>query len=241
VILRIKLVLKLKGLGLWGAGRESFEADTITYKIRLKDGREIPAIPGSYVKGLLRGWSYKLAPLLSRAEIISSRINAECFAGATCGRCIICQIFGASGGGLPPLSVTNFYPVTADKLAQAAKLRPEELTSRPDLIDQPRLSYSPHVRIEDSSGNAAKGGLYMLETVPPRTLFYGEVALQKHLLNGVKPGDAYLLILLAISQLRFSYAGRRSRVEVRILPESDLKDALSDKRCAEVLGRLMMK
>ena len=236
--MRLKVLLRLRGFGLWGAGRGGFRADVETYKVRAADGMEVVAIPGAYIKGLLRGWAYRLAPLLREKGLISGHVNPDCFVGDTCGDCVVCRVFGASGGRPAPLSATTFYPVKADRVAEASKLSPDELLFKPDLLYPPRVSYLPHVKIEDSSARAATGGLFRDEVVPPNVQFYGEVVLDEALLEGVKPEDACLIVLLALSQLRFSYAGRRSVLDVALLEDSDVGAASASDPCIMVVRKL---
>ena len=239
--MRLKVLLRSQGFGLWGAGKGGFRADVETYKVRTTEGVEVVAIPGAYVKGLLRGWAYRLAPLLREKGLISGPVRHDCFVGDTCGSCIVCRVFGASGGRLAPLSATTFYPVKPDRVAEASRLSPDDLLSKPDLLYLPRTSYLPHVKIEDSSAKAATGGLFHDEVVPPNVQFYGEVALNEALLEEVEAKDACLVVLLALSQLRLSYAGRRSMVDVALLEGSDVGAASSSELCMVVVRRLMSR
>ena len=233
---RVKVALEVLGFGLWGSGKETFEADLVTFKT-VVGGRVVPAIPGSYVKGLLRGWAHRLAPLLSAKGVIAARANEDCSPRNPCRDCVVCAIFGAPGGAQSPLAVTNFYPVRADALGSVKGAELEDLLTQGGarVWDAVELAYVPHVRICDASAKAAEGGLFVQEAVPPRTTFVGELRLADHLLEGVEADDAMLLVALSLAQLNHSYAGRRTRVRVRVL-EHDAPEGSRSRPVLEALG-----
>lgn len=239
--MELKLAIETVGLGLWGAGRESFRADVVTFTLRA-GGVDVPVIPGSYVKGLIRGWAYRLLPLLVEKGIVSAAVPQGCTSSATCGECIVCKAFGYQGGPPSPLSATNFYPVKRDALERAAELMPDDLIlEMPDAVAEarPAVTYVPHVRIEDSSGKAAEGGLFFCEAVAPGSVFYGCIRLNEGALEslGGSVVAACRLILLSLAQLNFSYAGRRSRIAVKVL-RHDLGQASGDEVCRKVVAHL---
>ena len=216
----IKVILKLKGLGLWGAGKETFEADVITFKTKVFSGITTIAIPGSYIKGLLRSWAYKIAPLLSKEKLISASINPMCCVKEPCKECIVCKVFGASGEALSPLEISNFYSLKADVLSKVKGKRLEELLQEDDIWEAPRVLYLPHVRIYDLTMKASEGGLFTQEIVHPGTLFLGEIRLYENLLGEVNEADARLLLILSLAQLNYSYVGRRTKARVRVIAVS---------------------
>lgn len=253
MVMRIAVVLELKGVGLWGAGKESFEADTTTYRLMgvKPNGEPVLAIPGPYFKGLLRTWAYKLAGLLIRGRIVSGTDPAQtgCWIGKTCGDCIICHVFGYSGCPQGSLFVSYFYPVKREGLNVLKrdlwlKLDIDELPFRLDLLTADLMTtYLAHVRIDDRSGKAARGGLFINEAIKPGVVFVGEVRLHKTLLSNESHPDrallmAFRLVLLSLAQLNYSFVGRRTRGKVGIL-KYELPDFIKeDEVCREVLRGL---
>ena len=238
-MISLKVVLEVKGLGLWGAGKETFEADTTTFRTKLParalSGRRCVVIPGAYVKGLIRGWAYRVALLLASKGLITTCTGGlnKCWIKETCGECIVCRVFGSLGGTPSPLEVTNFYAVKPDRVKEVAELGLEDALEREDLWEDAQVLVLTHVRIDDKSGKAAEGGLYEVEAVQPGATFYGEIRLYEELLGSlegapqVKVKEACRLILASLAQLNFSYAGRRSRVKVRVMG-ADLGAASED-------------
>lgn len=236
--MRLRVLLKLRGMGLWGSGREDFKADVTTFKLTLAEG-ELVAIPGPYVKGLLRNWSYKLAPLLARAGLVPQGLSpsSNCMSSNPCGKCIVCLVFGSQGSNYTSLRVSNFYPVDESRLGEVVKLSPDELVESGLLVVR-RPSYITHVKMERSSRKAAEGGLYQREFVEPGSTFYGEVSLIESLLQGsIEVQAAARLILASLAQLRLSYVGRRTVAELSVV-EGELGGAVGDGFCEEVLRGL---
>ena len=233
--MRVSLLIELKGFGLWGAGKEGFEADILSLKLKAEDV-EIPIIPAPYVKGLLRGWAYRVSPLLKSKGLVDGEVNKGCNPKRTCGECVVCRIFGSSGFASSPIRVTNFYPI--EEVINAKELDPEEVLEKKLYRKIPTLVL-PHVRIDDLGGKAYEGALFFTEVVPMGALFYGKVFLLDNLLKliGVSPIEAARIVLSSISQLNYGYSGRRSRVRVKVL-EADLGIAREDTFCSEVLEGL---
>ena len=233
--------MEVRGLGLWGAGRGTFKADTITFRVESRDGTPKLAIAGAYVKGLLRGWAYRVAPLLKRAGLLTAPVREECWVGETCSPggevCAVCAVFGFSGGPKAPLEVTDFYAVRREALDRVKGVDLEELLLRDDVWAPDVTTYVTHVRICDWSGKAAEGGLFVNEAVLPGTLFLGEVRLFEGLLEGVEPVEAYRLLLASLAQLNYSYVGRRTLAKVSVV-EEDIGDAARDPACSLLLEAL---
>lgn len=250
-VARVVIIMELLGTGLWGAGRETFEADATTYRMfRLgADQRApgLPVVPGSYLKGLLRTAAYKIAGLLINAGILVGIDPAAqgCWIGSTCGKCVVCRVFGSSGRHQSPLYVSPLYPVRREVLNRLKdalwhELDVDELLSRLDLLAEPNLTYLAHVRIDDRCGKAAEGGLFVIEGVEPTAVFLGEVKLYEAFL----PGDgldlvrALRLILLSLAQLNYSFVGRRTRAKISVLKHELPPEAEQDDVCKEVLRDL---
>ncbi len=230
-MIRIGVLLECRGLGLWGSGTETPEADVTTFKIIVAGGKKIPVIPGSYVKGLLRTWSYRIARWVSHnspAPLSCSRMNP-------CRECIVCRVFGCPGHPPSKIVVSSFYPVRESSKAPALWERglQESLVAPEEWIGGPRTELVTRVGIRDSTGTRSEGRLFTVEHVSPGALFYGEILLQKEQL-GEQSEEALRMILLALSQLNYTYAGRRSRVKVHIIginpePQDDVSSLIVKK------------
>ena len=240
--MRIGIVLIVKNLGAWGSGKEEFEADTLTMRTTLPAlGESVVTIPGSYMKGLLRGWAYKIAPLLKKTGVIRGDTNEECYVGRTCGKCIVCRVFGSRGKEFSPLHVSNFYPIVTTEKAHEIFAKSIELAlMEKDYWAPPPTNYVTRVRISDIDGRAAEGGLYTIEHVSPEVPFYGEITLYESLLKDVDPLEAYRLVACTLGQLNYSYVGRRTRCRVKVVDVEDRR-VLKDEIVRMILVNLGVK
>jgi len=235
----LKLTLTLESLGLWGAGKETFKASTVTFKAYVPAiGGEVLAISGPYIKGLIRGWTYRIAPLLIRNKIIKGKLVSECTSASTCGECIVCKVFGYSGGVYSPIKVSNFYAIDPKFISEIAEKGLEtSLLTLPNPWYSVETGFITHIRIDDVTGKVAPGALFVVEIAPPGTTFYGEIELMENLIVDVDVDDARRLLLASISQLNQSYIGRRSRGRISVI-EVEPQDIFKDDFCSEVFSSM---
>ena len=249
-VARLAIILELAGTGLWGAGKETFEADMTTYKLPyLTESNEVlklPAIPGSYIKGLLRTVAYKIAGLLINAGLVDGvdPIAQRCWVGSTCGKCVVCQIFGSSGQYQSSVYVSHFYPVKKEALAQLKNVLwhefdVDELVNSQLSLTRLNLTQLAHVKIDNRSWKAEEGGLFVIERVKPKATFLGEIRLYKAFIpsNNLSLLHALRLILLSLAQLNYTFVGRRTRAKISLLKYKPLQIS-QDSVCKEVLNGL---
>jgi len=243
--MRLKVLLDVKGLGMFGDVRGEFAADVTTAKtlvpslITRLEGREkeVPFIPGSQIKGSLRSIAVSVYKLLLNRGIVTlgSKVFTKCMGalktsmttGGMCDECLVGLVFGYSGVQVSPLRVSNFYPIRVDAnidVLRAKKLY--ESLSCGDTWDKPPIEYVTRVRIDRCSGVSKEGALYTYEHIPCHTRFLGEIEFSKEILDsnikgGLNASQVYVeglrLILASLAQLNYEYIGRRTRCKVTIL------------------------
>ena len=208
--IRICYVLKLKTGGLWGSGKGLLEADNVTSLCRHASGLEVPCIPATYVKGLLRRSSEEVIHLLQKLDIVKDlHILEEVYGPLT--------PFGDEASPRPCNTYfAPLYPVRSlEQAARLARDRPLAYLHRDDVLHAPQLYGEPHVRIDDRSARASVGGLYRELRVVPGTLFYGEIL---HYPSNVSLSvPAARILVIAVSMLGYRYAGRKTIVAPRII------------------------
>lgn len=232
--IRLGILITTKSLGLWGSGIADYSADITTIKMLLPAiNEEVPLIPSAYIKGLLRTQAYNIIELLANGGIIDAELfNEKCNKASNCQKCLICKLFGYSGGAYSALHCSNFYAIKKKEYSKdifRKGLTKELLTNREIWLRTP-IDYITKVRIHDISSRAAEGGLYTYENVHPNINFYGELTVYGKILQdeGVKVEQALRLLLLSIAQLNYSYIGRRTLGEVMIIdyePKSIIHDS----------------
>ncbi|RLE63540.1 MAG: hypothetical protein DRJ38_07325 [Thermoprotei archaeon] len=215
--MRVGVVVKTLCLTSWGTGRERFEADIVTSKIK----EDVPVIPSSSLKGVLRTSVIWAAKILKRHNLITSN---PCLGvkpdsrRSPCGQCPICALFGYPGGPLPPLKVTPMFLVNSEN--DALKVFEKE-----DLL---RGNYTPKaenliqeitfIKIDDKTGTVARGALFTAEVVPPEVLFYGEILLKMGILKKRFREEELAEILrtffAGLLYMRYADMGHRGAVKI---------------------------
>lgn len=212
---RICYVLILTSGGLWGSGQGGVEADFSPVLCTHSSGVEIPCIPNTYIKGLLRRSLEDVIEHLHRVGIVDSI-------------CIVEELFG-------PLTVVSgktkvvpsdiviapLYPVkdfsaaeVFSKLEPLSYLNPDIISSKSGLLE-PRLYVEPHIRIDDRSGTTSVGSLYKELRIIPDTIFYGEIVIYSE--NESKAVSILRTLAIAIGFLKTRCVGRKTYAKPRIL------------------------
>jgi len=224
--LRLGTLLCIEGLAHWGSTyRETTLGSGISMCKHAGLNEYLPCIRGQYVKGLLRRWCERLAPLLLGRNIIKTRD-------------IVSKIFGPSvlsnydkvrPTSLPSrIYVGDAYPVKSAKHAE--ELFKEGvfayLIDNDSRIIKVGTELVTRVRIDDVSGRAAEGALYHEVKVPLGALLYFELIVKD--LSNDELIDLARLLLLSLTQLNISSPGRSGTVAsvkvVGLEPENLLQD-----------------
>jgi len=209
--MKIGYLISIETPGLWGIGKRGFEADILTHRCKIKD-IEIPCIPSTSIKGVLRKTALQLSSLLQKANIIT---NTD----------IINKVFGKEGEAYTPLTLTDVIPVKDVEVAK--KAFNEGIHVLMDNVIGIPVVTIPHVRIDDKSLTAAKEALFFEERLAIGVQLYGEIQLYDRLLKENEVVEAARILLLSLSDLRYRYIGRRTIVDVKIigiLPSNLLED-----------------
>lgn len=195
-----RFAVKLVSGGLWGSGKRLFEADIATTTCRHPGtGMDVPCIPATYVKGLLRTCAERVEHHMERLDLIDAG-DVERLFGPPAGHP------GAGQDRPSRLSVAHAFPVKGDALDRLMGGRIFSYLLDKDCLDIPELYIEQHVRIDDEAGVAAKQYLFSEQRVPPGTVMYGELAFWAD-------DDATLkrfsrLLAAAFAQWNYSYVGR---------------------------------
>jgi len=218
--LRICYLLKLESGGMWGAGKAVLEANIATTICKHPKGYEIPCIPSTYIKGVLRRSAEEIITHLVRVNIVGEANIVE-------------KVFGPLTpfeGVAKPIPVNTFfgplYPVrdvdTAKRLAGGGEFM---YLADSDSLAMPSMYVEPHVRLDDRCGRASLGALFKELRVSPETLFYGEILYVAD--NEKELVDAARLLTIAVARLNYRYVGRRTAAKSQILcvePSNAAKD-----------------
>ncbi len=217
--MRIGVVVKTLCLTSWGTGRERFEDDIVTSKIK----EDIPVIPSSSFKGVLRTSVIWAARILERHNLYA-RVSNPCLGvkpdsrRSPCGRCPVCILFGYPGGPLPPLKVTPMLPVNSE--SEALKLFEKEDLLKGNYVPKMEnlIQEVTFIKINDKTGTVAKGALFTAEVVPPEVLFYGEVLLKTGILKKEFDEEELAEILrtffAGLLYMRYADMGHRGAVKI---------------------------
>ena len=227
--LRIGILLKARTFLSVASGREGFPADAVLYRRHHRDGKAIPCIPGSTVKGVLRKSAAKVAHLLGLTSCRSVRpereftcMGAQSREGREGGPCDVHRVFGAPGHPSRSRScveVTHFLPVAGPEEGrrwfESGSLwrSPVRPSAEPVPLGITRVS------IYDRASVASPGLLYTYEQLPIGTTFYGEVAIRTR--DAELREKALKLVLAALANLRLDRLGRAGIVDVAILEASE--------------------
>lgn len=228
--MRISLLIRTIGLSSFGDAKTEYGADLITVRTYIPSLKlEVPIIPGTQIKGVLRTAASFIHDILVDKNIISW--NKDYFKTCRgnlkdpCHKCLICTIFGSPGLPQTPLHVSNFYPIREDKVKKVMKEGLVNALRNPDYWYIPRTISISRIRIDDSRGTVYPGALYTYEHLYPETLFYGELTIYRNLLRsiiGEKELDkvyieSSILVLASIAQLNYINIGRNSLCLYKVL------------------------
>jgi len=189
-------------------------------------------IRGQYVKGLLRRWCERLAPLLLGKYLIKSKD-------------IVSKVFGpsvlSSDGEVRPTSIPSriyvgdAYPVKS--IESAEELFKEGaftyLMDSSGRVVKVSTELVTRVRIDDVSGKAAEGALYHEVRVPLGVLLYFELVAKD--LSSDEILDLARLLLLSLTQLNISSPGRSGTVASVKIVGLEPEDLLQDHVVKEVM------
>ena len=228
--LKVSLLVRTVGLSSFGDARVEYGADLITTRAYIPSlNLEVPIIPGTQIKGILRTIASLIHDVLAERNIISWNVEAFRVCRGSlknpCHKCLVCTIFGSPGSPQAPLHVSNFYPVREDRVEEVMKEGLVNALRNPNYWYIPKTIFISRIRIDDSSGTVYPGALYTYEHLYPGTLFYGEVTIHRNLLAnvvGVENLDrvyveSSILILASIAQLNYTSIGRNSLCLCRVL------------------------
>lgn len=225
--LRICYALKLIGGGLWGSARHTLEADIPTIVCRHASGLELPCIPPTYMKGLLRRTLEEVVHKLVELGIVSSRdIVTKLFGPLT--------PMGEAAEALPSNTViAPLYPIkSAEDARRLANLEPLSYLRSSEHLAAPSTYREPHVRLDDRRHSAAAGALYHELRVVPHTLFYGEVLHYPQ--SESEALDAARALLISLSLLNYRYVGRTTPARIAVIRVEPAKIA-EDQLVAHVM------
>lgn len=152
---QVTATLRLKsGLHI-GTGEKVDRGDALPVMESPRNG--LPYIPGSSLKGKMR---HLLELSYGRQETDPRDSGSPCW----CGRCQICQLFGSGS------SNNTFEPTRL--IFRDAFLNEES----EKLIEKIELEQKPGVRIDRTTGKAAKGALFPMKRIPDGCEFGFEIS-----------------------------------------------------------------
>ncbi len=210
VKLRLGTLLRVEGLAHWGSAYSDVTLGPgISMCKHAGTDDYVVCIKGQYIKGLLRHWCEKLAPLLRSRGVIS---NED----------VITKVFGPSvlSGTVTPTSIPSLtligdaYPIKSIDVARKLFSEGEftYLVSSTDVV-KVGTELITRVRIDDVSAKAVEGALFHEVKLPLDTLLYSEVVIKD--LSKDEVTDVARLILIALTQFNVSSPGR-SGTTVRV-------------------------
>ena len=224
--LRLGTLLCIEGLAHWGSAyREPTLGSGISMCKHARLNEYLVCIRGQYIKGLLRRWCERLAPLLlSRNLIKTKEIISKVF-----GPSVLSSVNEAEPTSLPSRTyVGDAYPVKGVKHAKELFKKGvfAYLMDNSDRIVKVSTRLVTRIRIDDVSGKAAEGALYHEVKVPLGIPFYFELVVKD--LSNDELLDLARLLLLSLTQLNISSPGRSGTVAsvkvVGLKPEDLLQD-----------------
>lgn len=225
---RICYTLTLVSGGLWGTGAGGVEADVVTARCRHASGREVPCIPNTYIKGILRRALEEVADHLTRTNIIRlPTIIDELFGPLT--------PFSGRARVVPAnLIIATLYPIRDFSLAKTLSSRqPLSYLYQDDAIAEPTPYIEPHIRIDDRTGTVSTGALYRELRIAPGTTFYGEILYYSEDRNSM--AEALRALAIAIGSLRTRSVGRRTYAKPYIVSATLDGEEVRD----EVIGKIV--
>ncbi|HDD26292.1 MAG TPA: hypothetical protein ENF75_04295 [Acidilobales archaeon] len=231
--MRIGYVVKLLIPGLWGIGKRGFEADVLTSKCLVGD-KEVPCIPSTAMKGVLRKAANQISKLLNRVGVISDTNYVN-------------RLFGSEGWCYTPITLTDLVPIESMDIAKKAFEQGYHILIEGLGLKKPDVSTITHTRIDDASLTVSKEALYSEERVVPETLMYGEIMVNERLLREVLRVNQGLtncikLLLFALNDLKYRYVGRKSIIDVAIIGIKPMYDFISkDPHISSILNKILIR
>ncbi len=185
--LEIYLILNTKTHLTIGSGNNEFiHSADIAQLRRKKDKVKRICIPATTFKGILRTSAIQIAHFLLDNNInYCKTVHTE----ELCGKCIICNIFGANN--------------------KPSKIYCEDCF--PTIKDTIELKNFTQTRIERNTGKSEKGGLFTREQIPP-DIEFETTLIGKNLTN-----DEESLLLFALNNMNFcSFGNSNGLMEIKI-------------------------
>ena len=136
----------------------------------VRDGRRLPYLPGSHLKGVVRHAAEMLAPLMGERTCHAPRPDSMCPRDEDPGFCIVCRIFGSPR--LPSALIFGSLAYGSHGMSGTAKAVPN-----PDLVGIVRYSVS----MDRWRRTAKEQRLFTTEVVPAGATFAGTLRLTRHL------------------------------------------------------------